>query len=154
MQRSVIWLDADALDPASLSRLDVVLLPQAIVLDAPAIAALRAFVRRGGRLVADREAGEYDVLGRERRKAPLDGVVYVSRFDAHDLLGLIVPFATADAGVSIFHDDGALIALQRDVAGTPFEATLAIAGRSCPVSISVATPTLLKETAGRCPVTQ
>ena len=148
------WLDADALDPASLSRLDVVLLPQAIVLDAPAIAALRAFVRRGGRLVADREAGEYDVLGRERRKAPLDGVTYVSRFDAHDLLGLIVPFATADAGVSIFHDDGALIALQRDVAGTPFEATLAIAGRSCPVSISVATPTLLKETAGRCPVTQ
>lgn len=68
-----------SLDPAALARdgIRVLILPHAIALSDPEIAAIKAFAAAGGKVFADTEPGLFDGHGRLRGTHPLAGVAQV-----------------------------------------------------------------------------
>ena len=134
------YLGPDQLAAGGLRGIRLLILPQAIALSAPDVAAIRRFVAAGGQVVADGMPGGFDGHGRRRMSSPLAALFAqggpARLLTAGDRAGLAA--AAARAGVQpavgvvaplgdvtryVFrHDNGTIVAVQRDFrAGTAKE---------------------------------
>ena len=146
------YLDEANLAPARLAGLQAILLPASIVLDEPAVTALRAFAARGGTILADIEPGAYDDFGTRRAAPPLAGLG--QRLGTFDTAGLrqalhapatvTTPDGTPRDDVSVFwFDGGSMAAIQPDQANGAGPAVAAIGRWRCTIDLDSTVPSVL-----------
>jgi hypothetical protein len=66
-------------DPAALDGIELLVLPRQLVMTGEAERAIRSFVARGGRLLADSQCGLFDAGGRGRERAAFDDLLGLRR---------------------------------------------------------------------------
>ena len=124
------FLTPATLASGGLDGVRVLVLPQAIALSDAEAAAIRAFLARGGAVVADGTPGQFDAHGKRRARPALSDVLAADRDPTGRLAELAhgpvrVEGVAAEVRVYDEPDGGMLVALHRDAdAAGPAEVTL------------------------------